>query len=247
MKGHWKLKLASLLFKHAYFLYKPVYFSFKNKKDKNHLELIRKNVKAGSVILDIGSNIGFFARFFSEVVGPKGLVYCFEPDTVNFTHLQKNLQGTNVSLIQKAVAKSSGKITLYPSPLLNVDHRTYASGHSGDGYEVEKISIDDFVGGKFKVDFIKMDIQGFETEAMMGMRKTVAENPEILIFMEFWPYGLQQAGSSAAELYDLVSETGLLVYKIDGKKVIRFSRNDALSMKTEYYTDCNVFLTRKVL
>ena len=154
---------------------------------------------------------------------------------------------SNVTLIQKAVAAETGMLKLYPSPLLNVDHRTYSSENSKGGYEVEKISVDDFVGRKFKVDFIKMDIQGFETEAIRGMAKTLSDNQDVNLFIEFWPYGLKQAGSSAAVLFDLVAENGFQIYRIHEQGLKPFSRDEALSMPVEYYTDCNVLLTRKVL
>jgi len=245
MNGRLTLRLASFLYKNAYFLYKPLYFRYKFQKDKNHLALIRKIVKQGSTVVDIGANIGFYSAFLSEVVGTRGHVYCFEPDKTNFRHLEKNLlRKSNVTPVQKAIASESGIVKLYTSSLLNVDHRTYASDDSGGSYEVEKISIDDYVNGKFKVDFFKMDIQGFETEAMKGMDKTLLENPSIMIFMEFWPYGLHQAGSSAAELYDLIVEKGFHPHRVNEKDITPFTRQEALSMKTEYYTDCNLILTR---
>jgi len=246
MNGTLKLRLASILFRYAYFIYKPLYFRYKYRKDKNHLELIRKFVKPGATVIDIGANIGFYSTFLSEIAGSNGHVYCFEPDKTNFRHLEKILDGkSNVTLVQKAVAAETGTLKLYPSSLLNVDHRTYASENSKGSYEVEKISIDDYVDGKFKVDFIKMDIQGFETEALKGMNITLTENPDILLFMEFWPYGLQLAGNSAALLYDKVVEKGFHVYRISEKDILPFTREEALTMKAEYYTDCNVLLTRK--
>lgn len=248
MKGNLLLKLATLLYHHAYFLYRPLYFRYKNKKDKDSLELITTILKPGSTTLDIGSNIGFYADFFSLVIGSNGHVYCFEPDVTNFRHLTNTLrERSNVTLLQKAVAATSGKLKLYSSPLLNVDHRTYATENSRSSYEVDKISIDDFVDGKFKIDFIKMDIQGFETEALKGMTKSISENPDLMIFMEFWPYGLKQAGSSTEELYDLITGKGFYIYRITEGGPVDFPRHEAMSMKIEYYTDCNVLLTQKVL
>jgi FkbM family methyltransferase len=248
MLEHQKLKLASLLFKYMFPLYRKMYFRYKNRKDKLHLMLINKLVKPGNKILDIGANIGFFTKFLSDKTGSDGHVYSFEPDEINFQHLKNELRNSaNVTLVKKAVASSSGKLKLYSSSLLNVDHRTYPSENSKSICEVDKISIDDFVNGKFKVDFIKMDIQGFESEALKGMNKTISENSDLLIFMEFWPYGLQQAGSSAEKLYDLVTSEKFLVYIITEEGLKLFTREQAMSMKVEYYTDCNVLLTRKVL
>jgi len=252
-----KLKLASILYKYAFPLYRRLYFNFKNKKDRHHLQLLSKLVKPGDKVLDIGGNIGFFTKFLAECVGSTGHVYCFEPDSTNFGHLENELkQIKNVTLIQKAIAADSGSLTLYTSDLLNVDHRTYKpaaltgslqrpKNNYNGSYTVEKIAIDEFVAGRFKVDFIKMDIQGFEMEALRGMKKTLEANHGIILFTEFWPYGLAQAGSSAVEVFDLLTGYGFLIYKVDALKLTRMTKEEAMTMKVEYFTDANVLLSRK--
>jgi len=58
---------------------------------------------------------------------------------------------------------------------------------------------------------------------------------------------LQQAGSSAEKLYDLIAGERFHVYCIHADGLKLFNREEAITMKVEYYTDCNVLLTRKVL
>ncbi|MEO8086990.1 MAG: FkbM family methyltransferase [Bacteroidota bacterium] len=240
-----KLRFASLLYKYVFPVYRILYFNFKNKKDRHHLSLIRKLIKPGFQVLDIGGNIGFFTKFLAKSVGSSGHVYSFEPDKTNFSHLKKELLGNNnVTLVQKAVAAESGSLTLYTSSLLNVDHRTYKPENYTGSYTVEKVAIDEFVSDRFKIDFIKMDIQGFEKDALKGMEKTLQANPGIILFTEFWPYGLSQAGSSAVEVYDLLAGYGFLIYKVDAANLIRFTREDAATMKVEYFTDANVIASR---
>ncbi len=209
---------------------------------------MRKFISPGGVVLDVGANIGFFSNFFSGVVGASGQVHSFEPDKINFHHLQNELKNcNNVTLIQKAVAESSGTLMLYTSDLLNVDHRTYEPENYKDKYSVEKISIDDYVAGKFNVDFIKMDIQGFELDALRGMSITLKENPDIILFIEFWPYGLQKAGSSATELFDFITALGYNIFNADADEMILMNRKNAVEMKIEYFTDSNVILSRRDL
>ncbi|CAN5626454.1 hypothetical protein BH11BAC1_BH11BAC1_18040 [soil metagenome] len=240
-----KLKFASLLYKYLFPVYRILYFNFKNKKDRHHLTLISSLIKPGFQVLDIGGNIGFFTKFLAKHVGSSGHVYSFEPDITNFNHLKKELSGNkNVTLVQKAIAAESGSLTLYTSTLLNVDHRTYKPDNYTGSYSVEKIAIDEFVSDRFKVDFIKMDIQGFEKDALKGMEKTLMANKDIILFTEFWPYGLKQAGSSAAEVFDLLSSNGFSIYKVDASKLVTMTREDAATMKVEYFTDANVIATR---
>jgi len=172
--------------------------------------------------LDIGANIGFFSRLLSLQVGAEGRVYAFEPDAENFAHLQKSV-GThaNVLLTQAAVSDMKGTVTLYKSPMLNVDHRTYPI----DGYlsksTVESVAIDDFLPEGTVVGFIKMDIQGFEYVALQGMKNTLIKNVDRLkMVMELWPSGLKKTGSSAWQVIDFLQQCGYQVYLIDGRKLI---------------------------
>jgi FkbM family methyltransferase len=245
MAETFKLRLASALYKNAFPLYRLLYFNFKRNKDRYNTRLIRKLVKPGSKVLDIGANIGFYGRFLSECAGAQGHVYCFEPDTINFRHLQNELKNcSNVTLIQKAVAATSGTLSVYTSKLLNVDHRTYEPDMYSGKYSVDKTSIDHFVKGEFKVDFIKMDIQGFEMDALRGMKETIAANPDLVIVTEFWPYGLSSAGSSATQLYDYVTDLGFNVFQIGRDTTELMSREVAADMKVEYFTDADVVLSR---
>ncbi|MCX6273644.1 MAG: FkbM family methyltransferase [Bacteroidetes bacterium] len=241
-----KLKSAALLYRYAFPLYRRMYFRFKNKKDKRNLQLIRTVIEPGNIILDIGANIGFYTKFFAECTGGSGQVYAFEPDVTNFTHLKTTLsQNENVTLVQKAVAAESGILMLYLSSLLNVDHRTHEPEQYKGKYPVDKISVDDFVKNKFQVDFIKMDIQGFEMEALKGMEQTITSNPQLKIFTELWHFGLKRAGSSATEMFDFAVQRGFKVFKIGDETITELKREEAASMQDEYFTDTNVLLSRQ--
>lgn len=240
-----KLKIAAFLFKYAYPVYHFLYFTFKYRKDACNLLLIKKLLKPGAIVLDIGANIGFYSKNLSEATGINGHVYCFEPDETNFRHLRDEMAfSKNTTLIKKAVAADSGTLTLYTSNLLNVDHRTYTPEKFTNKYTVEKISIDDFVMNRFPVDFIKMDIQGFEMEALTGMTKTLDANKNIVVFMEFWPYGLEQAGTSAMALYDFMKSLSFNIYKIEEDTLSPLTKEEVLSLKVEYFCDLNVIASR---
>src|ERR1043166_7357976 len=119
-------QLAKFLFRKAFWIYRPLYFFYKSRADAFEISLIRKHVRKGDVILDIGANIGFFAKYFSALTGPSGKVHCFEPEKLNFQRLSEAMvKFHNVTIHQKAVSNVSGKLKLYISAALNVDHRSY--------------------------------------------------------------------------------------------------------------------------
>ena len=110
-----KLKLASLLYSYLFPIYRLLYFRFKNNKDREHLLLIKSLIKPGDIVLDIGANIGFFARHLSEFTGPTGKLYCFEPDKTNFHHLEKELKGIERDRKSTRLNSSHSSVSRMPS------------------------------------------------------------------------------------------------------------------------------------
>ena len=69
--------------------------------------------------------------------------------------------------------------------------------------------------GVNKVDVIKMDIQGAEGLALRGMSRTLADNPQIVILTEFWPWGIEQTGQSPLGFLKDLQEAGFKFKAID--------------------------------
>jgi predicted methyltransferase len=125
MPSSLSIKIGDFLYKNLFPVYNIVYPVFKKNQDKHEISLLNKYIRKGDVVLDIGANIGFYTKILSALVGEQGKVYAFEPDATNFSHLKKNAGHLkNAVLINKAVSDKTGKITLYQSDLLNVDHKT---------------------------------------------------------------------------------------------------------------------------
>lgn len=213
MVNKFSLTLGNFLFKNAYPIYNLIYPIFKRKQDKLEIDFLKETLKPSMIVLDIGANIGFYTEIISKLVGPNGKVHAFEPDSLNFQRLQAKLVAcNNVDLVQKAVSINSENLKIYTSKVLNVDHRTYEVEDYDEVIEIPATSIDDYLGDNKQVDFIKMDIQGAEYYALKGMKSTILSNPNVIILMEFWPFGLGLAKSSARALLDLIQEYGLKMF-----------------------------------
>jgi len=81
--------------------------NFESKKQK----LFADYISAGSVVFDIGANVGFYTLLASELVGPKGLVVSFEPAPRNIKFLKEHITINNISnvvVIEGAVADIDG-------------------------------------------------------------------------------------------------------------------------------------------
>lgn len=222
-----KIKIGNWLYKYCFPLYNITYSRFKNKNDRTEIELLKKLIRPGDHILDIGSNIGFYAKLLSAFTGQGGKVYCFEPDSTNFRYLEKNTRGiSNIALFNKAVSDNNEVIKVYKSKLLNVDHRTYPVNNYDSVEEIGSVSIDGLIADKTiaKVDIIKIDIQGFELTAFKGMSHLLSTAPDLKIVAEYWPHGFKRAGTSAVEFYDFFDRLGYVFYTIEGKEPEKITR-----------------------
>jgi FkbM family methyltransferase len=209
-------RLGNELYKFAFPIYRPLYGIFKSYADRTERELLRKYVSAGSVVVDAGANIGIYSQFLAKCVGPSGVVHSFEPEPNNFARLRTALSNfPNVRLNQLAVSDKTGESTLYVSHHLNVDHRVYPTDDQlRRRVAIQSTTLDDYFPPGERVDLIKMDIQGFELHTLRGAARVLDENPNIKLLLEFWPFGLREAGEDWRELISMLEERGMTIQRV---------------------------------
>jgi len=232
------------VFERSFPIYHLLYRVFKAYTDRAERHLLRRILFAGAVAVDAGANIGIYSQFLSRMVGPTGVVHSFEPEPANFRRLQSGTRNlANVRLSQAAVGESSGRSKLYVSDQLNVDHRTYATeGESRPDVQIDIIALDDYFKPGERVDLIKMDIQGYEVHALRGTNRVLADNPAAQLLLEFWPYGLEQAGANWLELIETLRTRNMSVSQITNYGLVPF-RSDSVRVSPEWYV--NLFASPK--
>lgn len=223
-----------------------MYSVFKKQQDAFEIDLLRKHIKKGDVVLDIGANIGFYAQILSELVSESGKVHCFEPDKINFSHLKNATNRlNNVVLNNKAVGAKTELLKIYTSKNLNVDHRTYKPEEYDKEIDIDAVAIDDYLKNHLKVDFIKIDIQGFEMQAIQGMQQVLQHNNKIKIVSEFWPYGLRTAGSSVMEYFEYLKKLNFNCYLLENNQLKKLDMEQVKALEPlgeKHYF--NIFATR---
>jgi len=143
----------------------------------------REFIGLNDTVLDIGAHQGTFSAFAASLA-KKGKVFSFEPTKSTFLILEKNFaRQKNVSVLnlgvgditcQKIIATSK----IYPPSNLMTDSDSYNINLlAADQKEqkVDVISIDDFIKSKKikKVDFIKIDAEGYEKRIIQGGKETI--------------------------------------------------------------------------
>jgi FkbM family methyltransferase len=181
---------------------------------------------ADTDFLDIGANIGWYTVLASSILKGRGTVHAFEPDPRNFALLKENVatnEITNARCYNAAVSNHSEGARLFLNRLNMGDHRLYDSNDGRNSISVPTISIDAYDDvDRRRPLIIKLDTQGREVSILRGMNKLLASHPaEIVMICEFWPYGLEQNGSTAKDLIETISGAGFDPYKIDEDSLIK--------------------------
>lgn len=193
--------------------------------------LFRGIVKEGDVVVDCGANIGYFTLLFASLVGKRGKVYSFEPETRNYKYLLQNIQLNgygNVVAAQKAVADKPGKVKLFFCSY-DTGHHTIQQ-HSGiqayrpdltnvakEFVEVDQVTLDDvFRESPAGVNVIKMDVEGAEMLALAGMEQLIKKSKNLKMLVEFFPLLITEMGQSPQEFARrLIEDLDLLVFVVE--------------------------------
>ena len=209
-------RATDFCFRHAFPLYARCYDLYKRRSDRAVIHLVTRLVRSGDRVADVGANVGFYSRLLARLVGATGFVYAFEPDGLNFARLRERARPfPQLHAVHAAVADAPGSRTLYRSPSLNVDHRTYATDERREAVTVDAVSLDTFLASAADpLHFVKMDIQGGEYAALRGMRSVVGRSPDIKILMELWPFVHDRFGEGTDALLGLLASWGFEVRRL---------------------------------
>lgn len=184
--------------------------------------LFKKLIKSGDIVVDVGAHIGYYTLISSGLVGNTGKVFSFEPDPNNLVLLQRCVKVNrlaNVTIVNKAVSNVNEKINFYLSNENKGDNRMFIENNREKKIQVDCTTLDAyFAKSNHKIDFIKMDIQGAEVKALQGMSKILRNNKDVILTIEFWPYGYSHAGSNTKELLDILMMNKFHLYNIGRNK-----------------------------
>jgi len=135
-----------------------------------------QGVRAGDVVLDCGASVGIFTR--AALAAGAQRVVAIEPAAVNLECLRRNLRDEiasgRVVLVTKGVWSSEGVLS-FVTDLRDPAASGFAPSGAQGASQVPVTTIDRIVAdlGLARVDFIKMDIEGSEREALQGARETL--------------------------------------------------------------------------
>lgn len=141
-------------------------------------------IKPGDLVIDIGAGRGEDTLLFGRMVGEKGGVFSFEAHPKTFAVLRKVTEYSglrNVNLVHGALFSKSATLQIECRADKNWQENSVmieGKGGANNVFQpVPAFALDDFepLQAYDTIDFLKMNIEGAEVEALLGMKKTLAK------------------------------------------------------------------------
>jgi len=180
---------------------------------------LKQYLSPGNVFVDIGANEGFFAVIGAKLVGSTGRTIAVEPQERLRPVLEKNFELNeidNVELFTCAISDQNGTNVIHISP----DISTGSTGfYRRSKYKVptqvvetrtlsalfDQANID-------RADVLKMDIEGFEYEAIFGSPEIFRDKRVQILALDLHPDYLAMRGQGVEKILQFLAECG---YKLD--------------------------------
>jgi FkbM family methyltransferase len=195
------------------------YWMFHSTYEPENTRFFERVVKKGDVVVDAGANVGYFTVRLGLLVGSEGRVLAIEPAPrareILLRNVQRNELEQRVTIFPGACGDSDGEATLYANPHGNLGDNRMWQEAAWDGLPVPTARLDTLLSAMPKVNLVKTDLQGYELHALRGLRQTIERNPEIVLLMEYWPYGLRRCGSGARDFLDLLKALAMKTFVPD--------------------------------
>jgi FkbM family methyltransferase len=177
----------------------------------------------GDHIIDIGANLGYFTLQFAEKVKNRGHLYCVEPVEPFRNQLKKLIIGkSNITVYPFALGEENDKkVTLgIPTQFQKLGYLRHGTttllhgGNKADGkysFEATMKRGSELFSGLPKLDYIKCDIEGYETVVLPEMRSLI-EKFQPMVQLETW-------GEQLMTMYNFFKELKFEAYFLEGGKL----------------------------
>jgi len=195
--------------------------------EPNILDLIAKYLKSGDVFIDIGAHIGQHGMFAASIVGPTGQVYSFEPiphlykqilDSIKINNFQNIIHPYNAALGVSDEAK-----TFYINPK-RLSESSFIDLNNGDSLIKQEVTVlngDKILGNLPKITMMKIDVEGYEYEVLLGLINSLKKHLPILIMEFSGKFYVKRGQDHGSKIILLLESLGYVLYNIsDNMRVI---------------------------
>ena len=217
--------------------------------EKGTLFVIKNLLREGDTFVDVGANIGLMSIFASSIVKASGKIVAFEPNPITFKILKSNIALNNLSNIETsdyAIGAKTNGAKIYDRWDLNRGSASLIKPENvSESYDIRVITLSNYFKVKQCIHLIKIDIEGYELEALKGAKDILdGESPPMLI-VECSESRKNTYGLNTDDLYEfLKSNTQYRLFKSRGgkekiSKLVEIKSRSELSQHDNIYCFIN--------
>ncbi len=189
-------------------------------------------VQPGFTVVEAGGHIGFISLYLASLVGRGGKVFVFEPGINNLPYIKHNLSQSDgkslgqIILIEAAVGERNGTVAFFEESLTGQNNsviadfqglkrnraRSYVESSIYER-EVKLISLDSYFSND-TIDFIKIDIEGYEWFALQGASDLIQRNrPGLMVEIQ----------ANQREIFEWFQRCGYMLFSDDRIRLERWN------------------------
>lgn len=179
------------------------------------IKTLEKFLHPGSCFVDLGANEGYFTVIGARLCGDTGRVLAIEPQLRLLPVIEENMRlnnVANVTLVNVAIGDQPGTVEMQLTPSTN-------NGGSGFGrrsryklptQQIAMQTLAQVLDGQAatEIDLMKVDIEGFEYEALLGSPHVFEQHRIKALALELHPTLLSERGKDAGDIEAMLKRCG---------------------------------------
>jgi FkbM family methyltransferase len=183
--------------------------------EEGMVKTLEKFLSRGSCFVDLGANEGYFTIIAARLCGEAGRVISIEPQQRLHAVIKENIRlnkSPNAALVGAAIGDKPGTAVM---------HLTASTNTGGSGFErrssyplptqeVSMMTLEQLLDAQSasSVDLMKVDIEGFEYEALLGSPKVFEQHRIKALALELHPAILSARGKDSADITGMLTRCG---------------------------------------
>lgn len=203
---------------------------FSSRFESQEVGTFQRIIKPGMIIVDAGANIGLYSLISSRLVGEDGKVFSFEPSKETFGRLLINIKLNGISNISAVNCglgdQSNQKLILRQDKGYGDAERYLFAANEAPPIKLENMNeiyieeeiiidtLDNYLHkiNVNKIDFLKIDTEGFEYYILKGAEQVLLNSPNLVILMECTQLGTARARTSQKEVFDFLNKLNFNIF-----------------------------------